>query len=151
MPDTDFTKWKSEWTEHGEYKDIFVEKLVVPIYPKIRLTFGRIYKICLGKRKQFKEINEELNTELYLTQIKDYKKFLLEQSFEDKETILRTPFPRFLWVIRAIFRGIPVFDTIYDGTSIIPKKTACYTLLIEKQFEYFPPNTTESPTAFSAK
>ncbi|PXF60871.1 MAG: hypothetical protein C4B59_06800 [Candidatus Methanogaster sp.] len=120
MPDGNFIRWKNEWIDNFGYDEVSVEKLLIPIYPKIRLAFGHIYNIYL-KDKQ-KAISEGLDIEIYLTQVKDYKRFLLNKSIKDKEIILTNPLPRFLWIIRTYYDQIPAIDDVYDGTAVFPKK-----------------------------
>lgn len=127
IPDGNFSAWKNEWIKNG-YSNVFVTKLVVPIYPKIRLSFGRIYDIFLKhKRKldqliQSKIIDEKLSCFLYLMDVRQYKKFIWKHNCERKDEILCKPFPRFLWVVRYNFHGIPIMDYVYDGTTIFPKE-----------------------------
>ena len=118
-PDGNFIQWENEWT--GEYGSVLVsvEKLIIPIYPKIRLTFDRIHHVY-SKMKQT-VFSEEFNTELYLTQVNEYKRYLIEWHIEEKEKILTDHLPRFLWIIRIYRDRIPAIDYIFDGTAVFPK------------------------------
>ena len=118
-PDGNFILWKNEWT--GEFGCVLalVEKIIIPVYPKIRLTFDRIHKVY-SKIKQIIP-SEGFNTELYLTQVKEYKRYLMEQHIEEKEKILTDNLPRFLWIIRIYYGGMPRLDYIFDGTAVFPK------------------------------
>lgn len=109
----DFSHWVNDWINppHG-FDDIFVEKLLIPIYSKIRLTFNSIYHNLLYLR-------EEYQAELFLKEIKLYKKYLLTKSFQDKYDILTRPFPRFIWIIRIGDRESPEYDILYDAISLI--------------------------------
>jgi len=121
--DEDFSTWKNEWITHYKFDKVTVEKLFIPIYPKIRLVFTRIYQVLLDYREIIeKNKYHGLDIDLCLTQIKEYKTFLLEHSFENKEKILLAPFPRFLWIIRTYLNKKHVKDTIFDGTSVNLKK-----------------------------
>ena len=120
MPDGNFVRWKNEWTNDYDYDEVIVKKLLIPVYPKIRLTFDRIYKRYLTKKQKISL--EKFDAELYLTQAKDYKKSLLKQPIGNKEKILIDPLPRFLWIIRTHFCGRPVMDDVYDGTAVFPIK-----------------------------
>ena len=122
------------WTEtmpDGSSLNFKVCRLVVPIYPKIRLSFTRIYDIYLHYRRQSKiqiqsgNIPKDSRTELFLTNIRRYKKDLLRYNFDKKIDRILDPAPRFLWVIRIQSKGVPIFDYIHDGTSVIcdPKRT----------------------------
>ena len=128
-PDGNFIHWKNEWT--GEYGCALalVEKLIIPVYPKIRLTFDRIYKVY-SKLKQGIP-SEGFNTELYLTQMKEYKRFLIEKHIEEKEKILTDHLPRFLWYIH--YNSTLSTHQLYintNHTSKVCTSTLPYTELI---------------------
>lgn len=118
VSDEGFMEWKNGY--FPKYDREIVEKLLIPVYPKIRLTFGRIYEVYLRERQG--SLSKEFNTELFLTQVRAYKEFLWNHFIEDKVKILTTSLPRFLWVIRFHLNGIPVVDDVYDGTSVFPKR-----------------------------
>jgi hypothetical protein len=122
-PVGNFAQWKNEWTENKGMSKVLVYKLMVPIYPKIRLSFNSIYQIFLMKKRKLESRTEGLTPELFLTDVNRYKKFLWEHSIEEKERILSKNFPKFLWIIRLHFRGIPIIDYVYDGTSVYPKES----------------------------
>ena len=113
-------EWENEWITHYGFKKMVVERLLVPVYPKIRLTFGRIHAVYL--REKDKIISKGLNAELFLSQVNAYKQHLLKHSFKDKVETLTKSLPRFLWVIRGHYHGQPILDNVYDGTAIFPQK-----------------------------
>lgn len=110
--DGDFSHWVNDWVNLLGFEDIFVEKLLIPIYPKIRLTFNSIYIQLLDIKR------EGYQAELFLKEIKSYKNYLLTKSFSDKYRILTKPFPRFLWIIRIGDRESPEFDILFDAISL---------------------------------
>jgi len=118
VSDEGFIEWKNRCVLKYDRK--IVEKLLVPVYPKIRLTFGRIYEVYLRERKG--SLSKEFSTELYLTQVGAYKEFLRNHFIQDKVKILTTSLPRFLWIIWFHLNGTPVIDDVYDGTSVFPKR-----------------------------
>jgi len=113
-------EWENEWITDYGFKKMVVERLLVPVYPKIRLTFGRIHAVYL--REKDKIISKGLNAELFLSQVNAYKQHLLKHSFKDKVETLTKSLPRFLWVIRGHYHGQPILDNVYDGTAIFPQK-----------------------------
>lgn len=117
-PVGNFSRWKNEWISRDGFDTISVAKLLIPIYPKVRLNFPRIYSAFLDVKRE----NEKsgASSELFLTTVKLYKEFLLHEDFDDKEKILIQPMPKYLWIIRASFEGAKIFDIVYDGTSIFP-------------------------------
>ncbi|PWB52549.1 MAG: hypothetical protein C3F06_08320 [Candidatus Methanoperedenaceae archaeon] len=108
----DFSHWVNEWVSEKGFEDIFVEKLLIPIYSKIRLSFNSLYKDLLDLKK------EGYKAELFLKEIKSYKNYLISKSFPDKYKILTKPFPRFLWVVRIGNRDSPEYDILYDAISL---------------------------------
>jgi hypothetical protein len=123
---SDFSKWQNEWLT--QFSEISVNMLMVPLYPKVRLPFIEIYQAYL-KTKRYFEIQNEImmkkmgipvgiSTELFLYEVKDYKKELLQKTIENKVELLTDSWPRFLLIIRAHFVGTPIVDAVYDATTI---------------------------------
>ena len=121
------TEWQNEWITHYGFKKMAVERLLVPVYPKIRLTFGRIHAAYLKEKDKI--ISKGLNVELFLTQVNQYKQYLLKHPFKNKVEILIKSLPRFLWVIRDHLNGRPILDHVYDGTAVFPKEL--FTIIYE--------------------
>ncbi|MFZ3384456.1 MAG: hypothetical protein WA144_11075 [Candidatus Methanoperedens sp.] len=117
LPNGKFKKLKNEWRYQG-YKEILVEKLIIPIYPKIRLSFYFIYNLFLNCKRDSENHNEPKTPEIFLTELNQYKEFLWKQSIKDKKDILCKSFPRFIWVIRTYIDGNKDIDFIFDGTSV---------------------------------
>ncbi len=121
-----FYTWKNSWLDSG-YSDVAVTRLLIPVYPKIRLGFARIYEVFLKKYKhpldimiRSGNINENSRADLFLTDIRDYKQFLVSQDFENKQELLLKPMPRFLWVVRLRCEDTPHYDFVFDGTAVHP-------------------------------
>ncbi len=122
-PGGSFKRWKNEWNNR-DYK-VSLEKLLIPIYPKIRLPFARIYPRYLEiKERVINDYGDDFDFELYLTTIRKYKEFLLESTLKEKRKILIKSLPRFLWVLRAYYEGKPLKDIVFDGTAIYPKQVS---------------------------
>jgi len=117
LPDGKFNKLKNEWNNLG-YKDIYIEKLMVPIYPKIRFSFYVIYSLFLDCKRNLELNDETKSPELFLTELNQYKEFLWGKSFKDKISILYKSFPRYIWIIRTYANGNLDSDFVFDGTSV---------------------------------
>jgi len=130
--------WVNEWLDSG-YEEVLVKRLLIPVYPKIRLSFSRIYDLYLEYKRVLKlqiesgNASGETKIELFLTDIKQYKRFLSGMQFynttrtgeiEDKVTTLCRPFPRFIWVFRFQCCRTPHYDYVFDGTSVYPSLVA---------------------------
>ncbi len=113
-----FVEFENDWSNNLGFS-IRITDLIIPVYPKIRLNFLKMHKL-LKKHEE----NNPFAFELYLTELKEYKKFLLTQKIKDKENILCKSLPRFIWIIRSSYSNKTVFDRLYDGTSVFPIKVA---------------------------
>ncbi len=137
--DGSLREWRNEW--NSEYY-VILEKLLVPIYPKIRLPFISMYRSYEDlKAKIIKSGGPYYDLRLCLVTVKRYKKFLLKKTFfgliEDgqersatyynKDEILTSSLPRFMWIVRAYENDMLVYDLIYDGISVYPHK--CFAIL----------------------
>ena len=116
IPDGNFKKWKNEWNDDGF--EVELDKLMIPIYPKIRLTFIRMYEEYKAVRKKSLTLKPSYDLRLHFTTVRKYKKFLIENSIREKEKLLTTSLPRFMWVVRSYYKNKPKEDVIYDGTSV---------------------------------
>lgn len=119
-PKKNFTSLKNEWTEIRGYKNVLIEKLMIPVYPKIRLSFDSMYHIFLKSKR--KKRHEKVTLELFLTGLNQYKEFLSKQMIKDKIGILSRPLARYLWIIRISINSKPLTDYVYDATSVYPLK-----------------------------
>jgi len=128
-----FYEWSYEWDKEKDstITEIKLLGLIIPYYEKIRLTPESIYKSQIIREhiSFFKSEGYELS--FHLVQIKDYKKTLLEKSFNveiykngikvsDKSKIafLTDPLPRFLWIMRAYKGGIHIMDLAFDASEL---------------------------------
>jgi hypothetical protein len=123
-PKGTFKIWENEWNKEGY--EVNLQHLLVPIYPKMRLSFYRIYIEYLRIRKALEEklgndVSREL--ELFLTTSADYKENLMKNSIENKIDILTKSLPRFLWVIRLKKKEQIIGDLAYDATSVYVRES----------------------------
>ena len=118
-PDGSFKFWKNEWSVKGKVE---LEQLAIPIYPKIRLIFANIYPFFQAMKERTNSFGPDFGVGLYLISIQEYKGQLLNKSIENKEEILTMPLSRFLWIMRTYYKNQPLWDSVYDSTSVYPKK-----------------------------
>jgi hypothetical protein len=114
-----FLRWENDWLQSGDYVCIEVERIIIPIYHKLRLPFGKIYSVFLALKRQIEDIPSS-NQELFLISLNNYKSYLLEQKFKDKAKILEELFPHFLWIIRTRYKNKIKEDRIFDATAVNP-------------------------------
>jgi hypothetical protein len=116
-----FLKWRNEWvidSRYGPipdtpYDEVILDDLLLPLYPKIRLSYREVYHYCLQLRNKY--VNFKFH--LILSTINDYKRSLIKLKIEDKSRILRTPLPKFMYVIRAMQDDSRRIDFLLDATS----------------------------------
>ncbi len=118
-----YIHWKRNFTNSSEIYELMY--LVVPIYPKIRLTFDKIYDYFIQFQTDFNNIRQKnINIKdskwsFFLTTVQDYKKHLLSNlTKEEHLKILYKPMPRFLWIFRFEYKNELIKDVIFDGTSV---------------------------------
>ena len=124
-----FKFWDNEWKSKG-YNHVELTDMIVPIYHKLRLKFELIFSIylgykinCLIKNNILKE-KPDRDMELLLFRVQEYKEFLFKGEYdkntfyvENKEDILTTQLPHFLWVLRTYEDKLPKNDLVYDATE----------------------------------
>lgn len=97
--------WHNEWRELGDYNNVILQELLVPVYPKIRLAFPYIYGEYSRVRSIVEDREPDLDLELKLDFVRRYKEFLTTKQFTNKTEILTGNFPKFIWIIRGYYNG----------------------------------------------
>jgi hypothetical protein len=122
-PIDNFTLWQNEWLSiESKFEKVRLEKLIIPVYHKIRLSWLEIYDF--HKRYEQDAAGMECEVELFLTTTQRYKNFLRGKDIVDKADKLLYSLPRYIWVERFHRSNHPdalLFDHIFDGTNIHPK------------------------------
>jgi len=114
-----FSYWENDWLESSDYDTIRLDKLLIPIYPKIRYSFNKVYKTYLDIKT--KNDPRGITSKLFLTEVNSYKSTLLNKEFYGKAEILMKPFPKYIWVIRLEKNESPDLDVVIDATSVFQK------------------------------
>lgn len=114
-----FLRWENDWIEKKSYVSIEVERIIVPIYHKLRLPFGKIYSVYLSLKRETEDLPSS-SQELFLVSLNDYKTFLLTKKFKNKVKTTMELFPHFLWVIRTLYQNKLQEDRIFDATAVNP-------------------------------
>ena len=122
---TGFIGWEDGWKRFHNAKEVKLERLLIPLYPKIRLSFGRIYHRYLKVKN---DVSMQ-NVELLLYFINKYKEFILRRQGKNKLEILTKSLPRFVWVIRvwdSESKDSLKFDILFDATDVFPREPIGY-------------------------
>lgn len=109
---TDFLYWHNEWVTHLGFDSVRLDTLLVPLYPKIRLSYLDLH----NEKENEEQIGN--NSTLFLTNLNQYKEWLLDKDFENKQHILTSPFPKYLWIIRSSRGNRFLYDFVFDATTI---------------------------------
>jgi len=120
ISDDNFVTWHNNWIDKYHYDSISVERLIMPIYNKLRLPYSSIYKLFSQFQSELTESN--FSCCLFLIQVNRYKASLLKMGVKNITEVLSAPLPRFLWIMRVKLDSTFVYDAVYDGTSAIPKQ-----------------------------
>jgi hypothetical protein len=125
FPVKNFSSWKNDWLDNRGFSAVYINTILVPLYPKIRLPFKEIYVEFLSQKRYFESLNLSKNidpsiycAELFLMDVRHYKQQLISESFNNKIEIMVRQFPRFLWVLRHNYCSKPYYDFILDATDV---------------------------------
>ncbi len=119
-----FDDWINDWTTKKGRTEAQVVKLLIPIYPKLRLNFGFIYEEYLFNKRQLEAtrnrlgLSKDIILELLLIDVNKYKSELIGLNFNNKIEVLTSLFPRYIWVIRTSIENTPINDKVYDATAV---------------------------------
>lgn len=101
----------------GDLMLTFPEVVIVPAYPKIRLTFLEAFE-CLTPFSAILPMSPGLEWNIRLTTTNDYKARLNKERREYAASFLFEQHPRFIWHCDAAYRGIALVELLVDATDI---------------------------------
>lgn len=126
------------WSQfHLEKAPTFATNVVVPLYPKIRISFEDIEVITLGLDTILtlffgKALQADLVWDIKLNFSEDFKRSIKksELNVSEKEQVLLDSMPKYLWVVSCYIAKIKIFDFTFDATDVkngmIGKNVICY-------------------------
>lgn len=115
--DKHFLHWNNEWITKEGYKSVEVERFLIPLYPKIRLSFNKIFEFYSKRKKEY--MQDGYHTTLSLVELNKYKNELLGKEFENKAEILMKPMAKYNWLIRVESNNSLYADFVFDATSVL--------------------------------
>lgn len=123
------TSWRGKDGKVGSVKAEGAE-LLIPVYHKVRISF----RIILNTVMDFDALiqncrkdtgclsgSDRLEWDIYLTTVNEIKKSIRNCkhiSPKYRLQLLQEHMPRFLWRAKALLRGEPVIDLLFDATDI---------------------------------
>ena len=131
--------WRNEWTSRNGMKYIILDQLLIPLYPKIRMSYARIAKfVRILRAEDF--VTENSQVDCFLADNNSYKKSIVEdliptfQYREDGIKILRSQLPRFFWVVRFMAPHELCFDQLFDATKSDPHSRPIHEIFLYNEY-----------------
>lgn len=118
-----FLTWKYKTGGWSNYPLITLDSLIVPLYHKIRLPFLEVWMAS----KYLSEDSTIREHSLHLYEVRNYRKRILNLDIDDKETLLTTQMPRYVWVFEATRAGGVKEEVVLDATAVYPTIVAEFT------------------------
>jgi hypothetical protein len=121
------TELSTPWTESDAYRrPTYVKSIIVPLYPKIRISYEDIEAIVLGLDTiltQFfnTKIVSDLAWDIKIEFSENHKSFIKHSSLDtnDKLKILTKSLPKYLWVASCFIGKYKILDFTFDATDVM--------------------------------
>lgn len=116
------TSWWKDDKGH-EYRKAEITALVVPLYHKIRICFEDVLirTRALDKYIELLKLPDEPVWDIFLISNREYKNWIVSQKSipeKSRKQVGWASYPYYIWVARMYFKGIKVFDLIFDTTDV---------------------------------
>jgi len=108
-----------------DFDKIFLEALIVPVYPKFRLPSKEMLPLYAYMKRKARQ--QRLDCRLMFFQASDYKADLIRTGCANRRALLLRNLPRFIAVTRFYDQGRIVEDHIYDATATRPRSRSVVT------------------------
>ncbi len=121
------THFDSSWTSpFGAPWNAHASAMLIPLYHKIRIPFQNVFDIVVEFDNWIGPLNQagmlplggQLEWDLYLTTVNDFKGELQLPPGDYRRTVLTRPMPRFMWRATAYDAGNPALELLFDATDI---------------------------------
>lgn len=117
---------ETTWTRfHHQNWPTVIKNIIIPLYPKIRITYADISKLVIGFDAILTtffdgQVLEDLVWDIRILFSEDYKCLLRQSSITDSEKIKRlsASTPKYLWVATCYVGGFPILDITFDATNV---------------------------------
>lgn len=112
------------WTDNDPSKrPTYVTSVIVPVYPKIRISFEDIEVIALGLDGIFGHFfvhTSRLNWDICIDYSENYKKSIKDSSLAEAKKIVRLKKaqPKYLWIISAFVGEEKMLQFAFDATDV---------------------------------
>ena len=121
------TSWRGADGNIGSIRAL-ANILLIPLYHKIRIPFGviRDHVHCIDafietlRQAQTVLLQKRIEWDVYLTTVNQYKSEVLKSETHNgnKQTVLTSSLPKFIWLAKAKIDQRPLTDLLFDATDI---------------------------------
>lgn len=124
---TNLNEVKTPWTDHDiQFRPTYVKKIILPLYPKIRISYEDIEALVLGiDRILTFMFNASIKADLvwdvkieFSEKYKEEIKNSFSLSNSRKIEILTSEMPKYIWVARCYIGATKLFDFTFDATNV---------------------------------
>jgi hypothetical protein len=117
---------ETPWTVFDEQKrNTLVSSIVVPLYPKIRISFEDIEIIVLGLDRILSfffdgNIKSDLIWDIKIEYSENFKKFIKTSNLDSEPKLnkLTTSQPKYVWIASCYVGEIRILDFTFDATNV---------------------------------
>lgn len=117
---------KTPWTEFdAEKRPTLVTNIIVPIYPKIRISYEDIEVIVLGIDKILrlffdKQLITGISWDITIDFSENFKKRLKTSQLSEPEILKRIgqSMPKYLWIASCFINELKTFEFTFDATDV---------------------------------
>ena len=129
---------KTPWTDSDhDHKPTLIERIIVPVYPKVRISYEDIEILILGFDAIFtsffrNKIIQDLVWDIKIDYSEKFKDVILASylSNRDKIKLISKSMPRFIWIATCYISKHKIFEFSFDATDVnsgmIGKDIICY-------------------------
>lgn len=142
-------KLKTPWSDyHQQNKPTFITNIIVPLYPKVRISYEDIEFLVLGIDAILTlffgdQVLHDLVWDVKIEYGNNFKKAVKGSDLEEdlKKNFLTRSLPKYLWVASCYTGDNKIFDYTFDATDIksgmIGNSLLCYLPEIEPVLKQF--------------
>jgi len=118
---------KTPWTDgHGSAWPTRVTNIIVPVYPKVRISYEDIEAIVIGidtilSNFFFRgKIKNDLVWDIKIYFSESYKVKIKTEPISDEEKmrILIASLPKYIWVVNCYIGKIKILEAVFDATDV---------------------------------
>ncbi|MEO3405888.1 hypothetical protein AAFN85_18395 [Mucilaginibacter sp. CAU 1740] len=117
---------ESPWSTNDEaIRPTYVINAVIPVYPKIRITYENILDLVTPLDGIIKDAfglqqNDPLYWDIKLDFSESFKRYVMQSSLddEDKLELIKKSMPKYIWVVTCYVENARFFDFTFDATGV---------------------------------